>query len=235
MMTQKFFDRLLLIVSTLCFLTILQIKFFHIPLNWFNFNETNIEKTNDIIFNLSTNIIAGYIFYLINIQIVTYIRERKTRKLIDSYLVDMATQIKVGQLYLSKTYFHNNDFTSLTLTDFNSLTTLGNTQINFRYQQINTLGQQVACSTGTYSEIDLFYEEREIVKNNIQTIFSFPYISSVDYELINLLHKIQSSFFYIGVYQIKNGVTYLNFEKHLYEHYENFKAFTKFVQPRETS
>jgi len=81
----------------------------------------------------------------------------------------------------------------------------------------------------------LFDEERELVKNNIQVIFSFPYIASVDYELINLLHKIQSSFFYIGVRQIKNGVAYLNFEKHFFEHYETFKALTKFVQPRETT
>lgn len=235
MMTQKFFDRLLLILSIVCFLTILQIKFFHIPFDWFNFSEINIEKTNDIVFNLSTNIIAGYIFYVINIQIVTYIRERKTRKLIDNYLVDLATQIKVGQLYLSKTYFPAKDFNTLTSADFIGFTTLGNNQINFRYQQINTLGQQINCSTGTYSEMDLFDEEREIVKNNIQVIFSFPYIASVDYELINLLHKIQSSFFYIGVRQIRNGITYLNFENHLFEHYETFKALTKFVKPRQTT
>ena len=109
-MTQRFFDRLLLILGIVCFLTLLQIKFFHIPFNWFNFSAQTIEKTNDIIFNLSTNIIAGYIFYVINIQIVTYILERKTRKLIDSYLIDMTTQIKVGQLYISKTYFPHKDF-----------------------------------------------------------------------------------------------------------------------------
>ncbi|PKB17561.1 hypothetical protein [Flavobacterium sp. 5] len=234
-MTQKKFDRLLLILSILCFLTILQIKFFHIKFNYLNFDIDTIDKTNDIVFNLATNIIASYIFYVINIQIVTYIREKKTRKLINNYLTDLATQMKVGQLYLNKTYFNNVDFETLTLGDFSNLTTLQNTQINFRYQQINTLGINTNYSTGTYSEIDLFDEEREMVKNNIQIIFSFPYISSVDYDLINLLHKIQSSFFYIGVKHIKGGVIYLNFNQHFFEHYENFKALKKFVEPRQTT
>tara|TARA_R110002050_G_scaffold109799_5_gene221572 strand:+ start:20980 stop:21684 length:705 start_codon:yes stop_codon:yes gene_type:complete len=233
-MTQKFFDRLLLIISTCCLLAILQISFFHIPFNWFNFTNSSIEKTNDIIYSLATSFIAGYIFYVINVQIVTYLREQKTRKLIDNYLIDLATEIQVGQLYLSKTYFSSKKFDSLTLNDFKTLTSLGKSQINFTYKQTNTLGNVRNCSTGTFSEIDLYFEEMDMVKNNIQTVFSFPYISSVDYDLINLLHKIQSSFFYIGVKHIKNGITYLDFEKHFFEHYENFKELKKHVTPRLT-
>lgn len=233
-MTQKFFDRLLLFLSLVSLLIILQIKFWQIPFNPFELSEKSIEKSNDIIFNLAISFIAGWMFYVINIQIVASVREKKTRKLIDAYLIDIATQMKVGQLYLERTYFGNRDFNDLTEADFAPINTLHNQRINFSYRQMNTVGDLAYCSTGSCTEIDLFYEERDLVKNNIQIIFSFPNISSLDYEFINLLHKIQTSFFYIGVGHIKCGITYRNFEKHLFEHYENFKALTREVTPRET-
>ena len=136
-MTQKFFDRLLFIIFIICLFIIFQIKFIHFQFNLFNISQSNIDKTNDIIFNLAIGIIASYIFYVINIQIATYIRKKKTLNLIDSYLIDIATQMKVGQLYLSNTYFLNRDFDVLSATDFNRFTTLSNTQINFRYRQTN--------------------------------------------------------------------------------------------------
>ena len=235
-MTQKIFDRLLLGMSILCLLIILQINFFEIPLNWCNLDTINIEKTNNIIFNLATNIIAGYIFYLINIQLVNYFRGKKTRKLIDNYLIDIATQMKVGQLYLEKTYFSGKDFNKLIDSDFSSITTLKKDKTSFSYKQINTLGEENKISTAGLSEIDLFYEEMDMVSRNIQVIYSFPYISTIDYELMSVLHKIQSSFFYIGVRNIKYyDATYLNFDKHLFEHYKTFKELTNYVQPRKTT
>ena len=233
-MSQKFFDRLLLFVSVFCLLIILQINFFHIPLNWFNLSQENMEKINTIFSNIASSIIAGYIFYLINIQIISYIRSKQTKQLIKNYLIDIATQMKVGQLYLKKTYFPNKDFDNLESSDFSKLTTLQNLQINFSYKQLSSSEKLMNHSTGTFSEIDLFEEEREVVRRNIQVIFSFPHITLVDYELINLLHKIQSSYFYIGVHRIKNGVKYMNFNEHFFDHYEDFKLLTKYVEPRKT-
>ena len=231
-MSQKQFDKILLCLSIICSLIILKMKFFNFPFNWFGLTENAIANTNDILFNLSVGIIASYIFYVINIQIVTNIREKNTRKLINDYLVDIVTQMQVGQLYLKKTYFANKDFNTLTENDFRNLTTLGNAAINFRYNQTNSLGAVINSSTGTLSEQDLFFEEMLLVKDNIGIIFSFPFISSTDYNLINLLHKIKSGFFYIGVNRIHQGSAYLNFEKYIYEHYKNFKELKIFVTPR---
>ncbi len=224
----------MLALSCVCVLTILQINFFQFPFNWLNLSDENIDKTNNIIFSIATSIIAGYIFYVINFQIANYMREKKTRKLIHNYLVDIITQMKVGQLYLHKTYNAKISFDNLSISDFTGITTLKNSPINFSYQQINTQGNLVHHTTGALSEVDLFYEEMELVKKNIQMIYSFPYISTLDYNLLNILHRIQAGFFYLGVQNISNGFSYVNFNMYAFEHYQNFRELKKYVEPRQT-
>ena len=233
-MTQNFFDRLLLVLNFICIVAILQIKFFHIPFNCFSLTENNIASSNDIIFNLSISIIASYIFYIINIKIVNYFKEKKTQKLIDNYLSDILTQMQIGQLYLERRYFSQKDFSNLHINDFNNIITLNNIQINFHYTETDNSGRVTNCHTGLWTEIDMFCEEMELVKNNIKSIFSFPYITSLDFDLVILLHKIQTSYFYIGVSNIKNGITYVDFNKYVFECYVNFKKLKTFATPNKT-
>ena len=228
-MNQKFFDRALLCMVAFCFFLIFQIKFFHIPFNPLHLSEKNVDSANDIIFEISIAIIAAYVFYVINIQLVTYFREKKSRELVEVYLRDIMIQMYVGQLYLKATYFKGGDFNNLIESDFSRFKTLSDQLVNFFYTQIRNDGKEIVCTMNALTEVDVFYEERSMVKSNINVIFSFPFATSLDYELIHLLHKIRSSLFYIGVERIKNGITFVDFEKYAFEHYENFKALTKFV------
>jgi hypothetical protein len=188
-----------------------------------------MENWNEIYFELSIGIIAAYIFYVINIQIVASIKERKTRKLIKDYLRDIIQQIGVGQLYLKETYFENKDFDSLTLSDFSDITSLKDSLVNFSYEGENTKGETTIYSLNALTEVQVFSMEMDMVRTNIQEIFSFPYIDTLDYDLINLLHKIKSSLFYIGVKNIEEGITFIRFNEHIFHHYENFKALKKQV------
>lgn len=231
-MTQKFYNKLLFFLAIICLIIILQIYFFQIPLNLFNFSLDIMEKINNILLNLSISIIAAYIFYIINVQIVNHFRERKTRALIHDYLSDIVNQINLGQEYLSKKHFQGKDFNHLTKNDFDKLITLQQTEIDGKYNEENTLGEMQIIHTGILSETDLFENERIVVMHNIQIIFSFPYISSIDYELVNLLHKIKSSYFYIGVRAIKEGQKYVDFERYFFEHYQNFKMLKKHIKPK---
>ncbi|MBS1683211.1 MAG: hypothetical protein JSS76_00540 [Bacteroidetes bacterium] len=228
-MNQKFFDRVLLGIVIFCFALIFQIKFIHYPLNPFHFSEKNIESTNDIIFEISIAIIAAYIFYVINIQLVSYFREKKSRELVDVYLRDIMIQMYVDQLYLQATYFNRRDLATLTQADFNRFTTFKNMQVNFSYIQVRNDNTEVTVSMNALTEIDIFYEERDMVKDNINVIFTFPFATSLDYELINVLQRIRAGLFYIGVDRIKNGITFVDFEKYMFEHHQNFLALTKFV------
>ncbi|REC62882.1 hypothetical protein DRF65_08660 [Chryseobacterium pennae] len=234
-MTQKQLERFLLFLNIICLLLILNIKFFHLSLVNVDFTAETIKTANDIIYNLATSIIASYIFYVINIQIVSYYREKKTQKLISGYLSDILQQINIGQAYLRERYFENIDFKTLKLSNFDNLHTLkNNDEIAFSYERKNELGNTIACSTGTFTELDLFIEEKKLVRKNIDIIFSFPYAISLDYDLVRLLYKIQSCYFYIGISNIKDGIKYSNFEKHFFEHYENIKELEKIINSKST-
>ena len=94
-------------------------------------------------------------------------------------------------------------------------------------------------STGTLSQIDFFEDERHIIQSNIETIFSFPFANTLDYDLTNILHKIRSSYFYIGVnkyYEFRNSAvpfSYSDFEKYAYEHYQNFLSLIEYQKPKD--
>lgn len=226
-MTQKFFDRLLFIISIICLIVCIQIKYYP-ECNPLCLDDGNLLSTQEIVFNISISIVAGYIFYVINIQIVSLIRSRKTSELISIYMKDIVSQLAIGQAYLKKTYFSNKDFDSLQESDFSSITTLHGNPINFSYTEIND-GTKQKVSLLSFTEHDVFNEERFMVKSNIKSMFSFPFITSLDYEQILLLHKIESSMFYIGVEIAGPNGKYKDFEKYVFEHYQNVKELRKYV------
>lgn len=240
-MTQKYFDNILLVLTIVSSILIILTKFFPFSFNPFKFSDSNIISINEIIFNLSLSFLASYIFYLINIQIISSFRKKRSRLLIDSYLSDIATKMKIGQLYWEKRVFRDklNDrtFDILEEHDFKEIKSLNENVHTFSYKFKDYYDNWCVLEYKIDSERQYFDEERRDVQMNIQRIFSFPFATTLDFELISILQKINISLFYYSVEKFSSSLTVdvniPNFEKYCFQHYKNYQELLRFIEPRE--
>lgn len=217
---RKKIRNILIVICIICVAVILQIifQFFTIrPLEW---GENKIYQINDCLIGICTSIITGILIYFLTVPLADSFYKKKAKPISKPYIQDLYYCLQRSQAYL--VYKKNTQGDNYT-----NFTQLENSQ-KFTIEERRDAGSQ---TTQTYTELQLWHEEQELVYRNIDAILAIPYRAVIDEELHMNLCQLRYSLFYIGVnenFQNKNVWTQIEtIKNHGNYQWQNFLNFTR--------
>lgn len=228
-MNYKNINCTLIITNIISVLLILQIIFGICPLNPFDFDDKKINDVNNLLLGFLLGYILNSLFYLFSTVIPTELNKKRVKKIVSPYLSDIYNRFRITELYFNSK-FQTTNLEGISRQSLESFNTLSKSNLDFSYEENNN-NNWTSTSYPTFTEIDFFEDEKDLILNNIEVILSNPFISGLDSNLVYTLTKIKTELFYIGVrrhIEFKNiqfPFQYKDFQKYAWEHIQLIKEF----------
>jgi hypothetical protein len=228
-MRYKTINWILAITNFISLLIIIQIIYKPLDLNPFDYDIDKISNINNVTLGFVLGYIVNSIFYLFSTIVPYELNKTRVLGIVTPYLSDIHNRLKITQLYL-RHKFNKSRISDISDSDLLSFTGLAKSNMTFSYQE--KIGNNwTPISYNSFTEIDFFEDERDLVMNNIEIILANPFLSGLDDKLIYNLTRLKTQLFYVGVkryVEFKNSpmpFSYKDFEKYVKEHFELINEF----------
>ena len=229
----KSYYTILILLNILSVFFVLQIKLKLIPLFQTNSSTYLIKNINDLIVNLSVGMILSTLFFIIVVLLPELIKRKSTLKIIQARLDTIGNELNHSMFYFThkRMSMKIDSLKKLQKNDFKKISGLSRKRMNFKYTILGTHGHWIPFSSGEYTELDFFINQKKIIIKKIDEIFSLPTITQVDDELIEILAELRDCHFYgtIRAYErFGEKVSDENFNQGIYEYYRILKKLKKY-------
>lgn len=218
------------IVSILSIILVKFTPFKNLPQpTWFPYGNEAIE----VLFNLAIGYIVSSLFYFILVYMPERIKKQSAMKIIQDRLNTIRLMMEESVNYLYLKMNTTKVFDGLTEHDFEAFIKITNNPMNLKCtRKIMKTGEWgIPSTTGEVSEIQHFFNERNVVCEKITQIFSIPAVINVDSELIEILSEIRDSLIYVVAphFMSNPDIKVINFNKGVYKYYELFKKLRQYT------